>query len=117
MNDSQKGTPPETPRERKEKDDWKYQRSEKLGMEIAIKKTPTGPKIMTADKISYSPREVALLHKAGGIDPEIHMIKKIFGGKIIAVQDVHRPWKPESVLRREREQKSQKTAQDQQKPA
>ena len=64
---------------------WQYQRSEPLNMDYAIRTTPAGPEVMTEDRVKYSPDEIRMLSAIGGISPEIHQVKRVFSGRIIAV--------------------------------
>lgn len=60
--------------------DWKYIYSEELSQKIAAHKNGW---VFTEDGTKYSPREVEVLRKAGGIIKEVHMVKRMFGGTIM----------------------------------
>jgi len=62
---------------------WTYEHSAALSMGYAYRDTPDGLEVMVADKVRYSPREVALLQQAGGIKPGVHTVKKVFAGRIV----------------------------------
>lgn len=63
---------------------WTYQYSEALGMKFAFQETDAGVEVMTEDKTWYSPEEVSIIAKTQGeITPEIHRVKRIFGGLIV----------------------------------
>jgi hypothetical protein len=66
--------------------DWTYDDSPALGMKYAYRDTPEGLEVMCEDKTRYSPREVALLQKAGGITAAVHVVKKAFQGRIVEVR-------------------------------
>ena len=38
---------------------------------------------MTADKVIYSKSEREIITSIGGLDPDIHYVKKVFDGEII----------------------------------
>ena len=57
---------------------WKYGHSAALKMDFAIK----GNTLMTQDKVLYTKEEADLLRDAEGVDLTIHLIKKVFRGKI-----------------------------------
>ena len=60
---------------------WVYMHSATLNMEIAVHKTVAGPEVWTADKVYYSPEDLATIRGAdstGEITPEIHIIKRLF---------------------------------------
>ena len=70
---------------------WTYYHSVALGMRYAVRKTGTGPEVMTEDRIRYSPEEVRLIAQVGEITPQLHAAKKVFRGQ---VYDVVKPTKP-----------------------
>ena len=64
-----------------------YIKSDLLKMEVAVNKK-TG-KVTCEDGVEYSPQEMAVIEKAGGVlDMPTHRVKKIIGGVIV---DVERP--------------------------
>lgn len=60
--------------------DWKYIYSEELSQKIAANKNGW---VFTQDGVKYSPREIEILRKAGGITKQVHLIKKVFGCSIM----------------------------------
>lgn len=63
---------------------WTYQYSEALGMKFAFREADAGVEVMTEDKTRYSPEEVSIIAKTlGEITPEIHRVKRIFGGLVV----------------------------------
>jgi hypothetical protein len=73
-------------------DDFDYYYSEILKQEVALSKksgwtycTDKGP---DGKFVSYSPKELQILGERGGtLTPEVHRIKKLFGGEVIANVD------------------------------
>lgn len=65
-----------------------YYHSDAIGMDYAVRSTPLGPEVMTADKVRYSPDEVAVLN-AGGVEvsKELHNVKKVFSGIVVDVRE------------------------------
>lgn len=65
---------------------WVYAHSDALGMDYATRSVMSGAgaEVMTADRVRYSPAEVAIL-AAGGVEIslEAHLVKRLFGGTII----------------------------------
>jgi hypothetical protein len=60
---------------------WEYIRSDTLKQEIAVN-IKTG-KVYCEDRTVYSPEEIKILKAAKQeITPEIHLVKKVFGGEI-----------------------------------
>lgn len=63
-----------------------YFYSEALQQEIAIS-DKTG-KVYCSDGVQYTPEEIAQLQKTyGDFSPQVHKIKRIFGGTIINVEN------------------------------
>lgn len=63
---------------------WTYQHSDALKMKFAFRETDAGVEVMTEDKTRYSPEEVSVIAKTlGEITPEIHRVKRIFGGLVV----------------------------------
>jgi hypothetical protein len=61
---------------------WEYIYSDTLKQEIAVN-IKTG-KVYCEDKTVYSPEEMKMMDSAKQeITPEIHLVKKVFGGEII----------------------------------
>jgi len=66
------------------KSEWKKQGVHPvIGIEWAYRKTTGNTEIIFKDKTYYSPREVEIVTKNGGLTKNIHNIKKIFEGEII----------------------------------
>lgn len=64
----------------KKKGTWVYYFSHALNMKYAFN-TETG-EVMTEDKVKYEPDELEAL-TGKQITPAIHMVKKIFNGKVV----------------------------------
>jgi hypothetical protein len=61
---------------------WEYIYSDTLKQEVAVN-IKTG-KVYCKDKTVYSPEEMRMMDGAKQeITPEIHLVKKVFGGEII----------------------------------
>jgi len=62
-----------------------YIKSDLLKQEVAVNKK-TG-KVFCEDGVEYSPQEMAIIEKAGGVlDMPTHRVKKIIGGVIVDVE-------------------------------
>ena len=57
---------------------WEYYYSEALKMKYAF--NPETKDVMTEDKVRYKKEEYQLINE---ITPEIHALKKVFGGIIV----------------------------------
>lgn len=64
------------------KGDWLYIESRSLGQKIAFDRNSGW--IVCEDKTRYSPAEVSLITKCGELPASVHILKKVFGGEIIA---------------------------------
>ena len=63
---------------------WTYYDSESLGMRYAVRETPIGPEVMTADKVRYSASEIKVLNAGGlSVSKEIHNVKRLFDGVVV----------------------------------
>jgi hypothetical protein len=64
------------------KPEWKYIHSNTLNKEVAVN-IKTG-RVYGEDGVVYSPEELKIMDRAKQeITPEIHLVKKVFGGEII----------------------------------
>jgi len=72
-----------SPDTKKRASGWTYETSEALGMKFAHRVSAGGIEVMTEDKVRYSPQEVLILRRIGGISKPVHLVKKVFEGKII----------------------------------
>ena len=67
---------------------WIYGHSDALGMDYATRPVMggAGMEVMTADRVRYSPAEVAIL-SAGGVEISkgAHLVKRLFKGEIVDV--------------------------------
>ena len=67
---------------------WTYAHSDALAMDYASRPSPigVGVEVMTADKVRYTPAEVARLSDAGvEISIGVHLVKKVFQGEIVDI--------------------------------
>ena len=79
-------------RKKAEQAGWIFDYSKSLNQEYAHRKTAKGTEIMMSDKVGYSPQEVRVLNRGGvKINPEIHTIKRIFGGEIVEIKRIEEP--------------------------
>ncbi len=80
---------------------WRYAHSDALGMDYATRAVMGGAglEVMTADRVRYSPAEVATLAAAGmEISLGVHLVKRIFRGQIVdAGPPPAVPFRPSSV--------------------
>ena len=60
---------------------WTYVYSKELEQEIAIHKETHWA--YCKDGVKYSPSEYRLLQQKGGIKKQVHLLKKLFDGKIV----------------------------------
>ena len=62
--------------------------SHEIGQEIAI--SEKSGKVYCKDQTVYLPSELKILNEAGGITKGIHLVKKIFGGSVVAAGPIKR---------------------------
>lgn len=65
----------------KDTNQWIYAYSNELEQEIAIHKRTYWT--YCKDGVKYSPSEYKILQQKGGITKQVHLLKKVFDGKII----------------------------------
>ena len=64
---------------------WSYGHSDALKQDFAFRKDSNGNlELWTEDKTHYEWKEIELIKAHGGsIHPEVHIVKKMFRGKIV----------------------------------
>ena len=68
----------------KKKPGFVYKDSEKLGQVVAISKTTGWAYCM--DGTRYSPAEIEILKRSGGVNIQVHLLKHEFGGTLIMAE-------------------------------